>query len=280
MKHIEGAFRGYKDVELYYQGWLPADIPRVILLFVHGLADHSGRFANLVNYFVPRGYLLYGFDQRGHGKSPGLKGYIEDFSYFVDDLDKFVGFIRRKHSNTRIFMIAHSVGGTVATAYSLSHQADCAGLILSGPTLQPGASVPRGLMFIAPLLSRLIPRTGLYTIDASAISRDRSVIEAYQNDPLVYRGKIRTRLGIELLKTMKTLPAQFPEIRLPLLILQGTDDRLSNPQGSQLLYDRTGSIDKTLKKYAGFYHEIFNEPGREKVFQDMEEWLLRLCGRT
>jgi alpha-beta hydrolase superfamily lysophospholipase len=172
------------------------------------------------------------------------------------------------------------VGGTVATTYSLSHQADCSGMVLSGPTLQPGASVPRGLMLIAPLLSRLIPRTGLYTIDSSAISRDRSVIEAYQNDPLVYRGKICTRLGIELLKTMKTLPAQFPKIRLPILILHGSDDRLSNPQGSQILYDRASSMDKTLKYYAGFYHEIFNEPGREKVFQDMEEWLLRLSERT
>jgi acylglycerol lipase len=273
MKHTEGIFRAYQDVELFHQAWLPDTAPRAVLLVVHGLADHSGRFNNLVQYFVPRGYLICSFDQRGHGKSPGLKGYIDNFATFTHDLDRFVSFIRHQYSGSSVFIIAHSVGGTVATAYSLLHQDDCSGLVLSGPTLQPGASVPRGLMAIAPLLSRLIPRTGLYTIDASAISRDRSVIEAYSSDPLVYRGKIRTRLGIELLRTMRDLNSQFSKIHLPILILQGTDDRLSNPAGSRTLYERISSSDKTLKQYAGFYHEIFNEPGREEVFQDLERWL-------
>ena len=114
---------------------------------------------------------------------------------------------------------------------------------------------------------------GLYTIDASAISSDKSVVDAYIDDPLVYRGKIRTRLGVEIIRTMQSLPSKMSRISLPILILYGTADRLSEPKGSQMLYERANSSDKTLKLYDSFSHEIFNEPGREQVFADIETWL-------
>ena len=273
MKHIEGMFEGYQNLSLYYQSWLPANESKAVLLTVHGLAEHSSRYSNLVNLFVPRGYSIYGFDQRGHGRSPGRKGYIEDFSYFVNDLGIFLSFIREKHQKTRIFILGHSVGGTVATAYAVYNQAQFEGLILSGATLKAGASISPGLIAIAPLLSLLIPNVGLYTIDASAISRDKSVVDSYVNDSLVYRGKIRTRLGVEIIKTMQALPPQMARISIPVMILHGTHDRLSEPKGSQILYERVNSRDKTLKLYDGFFHEIFNEPGREQVFSDIETWL-------
>jgi lysophospholipase len=93
------------------------------------------------------------------------------------------------------------------------------------------------------------------------------------NDPLVYRGKIRARFGGEMVKIQQELPRRMPEIKLPILIMHGTADRLCDPEGSQMLYERVSSKDKTLKLYEGFYHEIFNEPGREQVFADMEAWL-------
>ena len=114
---------------------------------------------------------------------------------------------------------------------------------------------------------------GVDVIDASAISQDQAVVDAYIHDPLVYRGKIRARLGVELLKVMRVLPNLMPEIHLPILIMSGAIDRLSNPEGSQILYERVGSRDKTIKFYDGFCHEIFNEPGREQVFSDMDDWL-------
>lgn len=273
MKHLEGEFQGYRDLNLYYQCWLPDSEPKAVLLIVHGLADHSGRFHNPVDYFISKGYAVYGFDQRGHGKSPGKKGFIENFSYFVEDLSRFLGLIRKEYKDRKIIIVAHSVGGTIATAYAASHQDQFDGLILSGATLKPGASVPPALIAVAPMLSLLIPQVGLYTIDSSAISRDKSIVEAYNNDPLVYRGKISTRLGVEIIRAMRSLPSQMPGLRLPLLILHGTGDRLSELQGSRMLFERAGSKDKTLKLYEGFYHEIFNDPEREQVFKDMEAWL-------
>ncbi len=273
MEHLEAEFHGYRNYNPYYQCWLPVDEPKAVLLIVHGLADHSGRFGNLVNYFVQRGYAVFGFDFRGHGKSPGKKGYIEKFPIFVEDLKCFVDFIKNKYQNSKLFMIAHSVGGTVATEYAISHQEDIHGIILSAPTLKLGSSVPGFLVAIAPVLSFLIPRVGLYRIDASTISSDKSVVSAYINDPLVYRGKISTRLGVEIIKTIKSLSASMPKIQIPLLILYGTADRLSEPEGSRILFKLASSSDKAIKAYEGFYHEIFNEPKREIVFQDIETWL-------
>jgi len=273
MKHIEGKFKGYKNLDLYYQCWLPSDEPKAVLLVAHGLAEHSGRYINIANHFVPKGYAVYGFDQRGHGKSQGQRGYVERFSHFISDLKTFSGIIHSKHRDAKIFIVGHSVGGTIATAYAIYYHDELDGLVLSGATLKIGASVPAGLIIVARVLSLLLPKMGLDVIDASAISRDKTVVDAYVNDPLVYRGKIRACLGAELIKTIQKLPCQMPEINLPILIMHGTADRLSDPEGSQMLYERLSSKDKTLKLYEGFYHEIFNEPGHEQVFADMEAWL-------
>ncbi len=273
MKHLEDEFKGYKNLNLYYQCWLPSSEPRAVLLVVHGLAEHSGRYTNVVNHFVPKGYAVYGFDQRGHGRSQGLRGYVENLSYFINDLKTFLGVIRNKHHGAKIFIVGHSVGATIATAYAVSHQDEFDGLILSATTLKAGASIPSGLIIIARLLSLLLPKVGLYTIDASAISRDQAVVDAYVNDPLVYRGKIRTRLGVEIIKAMQALPSQVSRIHLPILIMHGTADRLSDPKGSEILYNRVNSRDKTLKLYDGFFHEIFNGPERAQVFAGMEAWL-------
>jgi len=274
MERIEGQFKGYKNLNLYYQSWLPSNEPRAVLLVVHGFAEHSGRYINVVNHFVPKGYAVYIFDQRGHGRSQGLRGYVENFSYFVNDLETFLGVIRNKHHSAKIFIVGHSMGGTIATAYAVSHQDQVDGLLLSGTALKVGAGVPSGLIIIARLLSLLLPKVGLYVIDASAISRDKTVVDAYVNDPLVYRGKIRARLGVETIKAMQMLLSQMSTIHLPILIMHGTADRLSDPKGSEILYNGVKSRDRTLKLYDGFYHEIFNEPGRERVFTDMEAWLV------
>ena len=274
MKHVESKFKGYKNLNLYYQCWLPSNEPKAVLLVAHGLAEHSGRYINIVNHFVPKGYAVYGFDQRGHGKSQGQRGYVERFSHFVSDLKTFSGIIRSKHRDAKIFIVGHSVGGTIATTYAVHYQDEFDGLVLSGATLKIGASVSPGLIIVARVLSLLLPKMGLDVIDASAISQDKTVVDAYVDDPLVYRGKIRARLGAELIKAIQILLPQMSKIHLPILIMHGTADRLSDPRGSEILYDRVSSRDKTLKLYDGFYHEIFNEPGREQVFADMEAWLV------
>ena len=273
MEHIEGRFTGCKGLNLYYQCWLPEADPRAILLVVHGLAEHSGRYTNLINHFVPKGYAIYALDQRGHGKSDGLRSHVERFSEYLDDLKTFFDIVRSEHHDNKIFLVGHSLGALVATAYSVRHQQDLAGLIVSAVIIKAGASVTPVHRAAARILSVLLPKMGVTVIDASAISQDKAVVDAYVNDPLVYRGKIRARVGAELLSTVRRMPSEMPQINLPILIMHGTADRLSNPEGSQILYDTVGSNDRTLKLYDGFYHEIFNEPGHKQVLADTEEWI-------
>jgi acylglycerol lipase len=273
MKHSEGTFKGLKNFDLSYLQWLPDGEPKAVLMLIHGLAEHIGRYTNVVNYFVPRGYAAYGFDLRCHGKSQGLKGYVERFSYFVDDARIFFDKIKKENPGKKIFLIGHSMGGLIASYYAVEHQKDLDGLVVSGPTIKVGYSISPFVLISANTLSILAPKHGVSTLNANAVSRDQKVVDAYINDPLVYRGKTRARLGAEFLNAIANIPKKMPQITLPLLIVQGGNDLLSNPSGSKLLYEKAGSKDKTLKVYEHLYHEIFNEPEHETVLADVESWV-------
>lgn len=273
MKHSEGTFLGYNNINLYYQFWEPENIPDAVLLIVHGLAEHSGRYMNPVNYFVPKGYAVCTFDLRGHGKSEGRRGYVERFSYYLEDLNIFYEKISQQHKNTRIFLIGHSIGGTIAAAYASHHHEELDGLIFSGAVSKTGASINNISILIARILSFIVPKAGVSVIEATAISQDQAVVNAYINDPLVYRGKISARLGAELISAIGKLPSEVAGITVPTLIMHGSEDRLSDPDGSKMLFNRIQIDDKKLIIYDNFYHEIFNEPGRDKVFSDTGEWI-------
>jgi acylglycerol lipase len=273
MKHKEGSFKGYQGLKLYYQYWLPDKKPKAVLLVAHGLAEHSGRYKNLVDYFVPKGYAVYALDHRGHGKSEGTRSYVDNFNDYLIDLKTFFDMVRRENKGAKIFLFGHSLGGTIATAYAVEHQDELAGLMVSGSSLLPAASISPALLAMAGVVSALLPKMGVTLLDASGISRDKAVVDAYINDPLVFRGKIPARTGAELARMWKQLPEQMPGIKLPILIMHGFADPLTNPGGSKLLFERVGSKDKTLKLYENCYHEICNEPEREQVFIDMETWL-------
>ena len=273
MQHTEGKFTGRNNFSLYRQAWLPDIAPKAILLIVHGIAEHSGRYMNLVNYFVPKGYAVYSFDLRGHGKSDGKRSYIERFSYYIDDLQTFFNLVRTENPNTKIFMVGHSMGSTISIDYALEHQSELQGLIISGTTLKLGSSISKAAILMAKILSVLMPKMGVSALDPGGISRDPAVVAAYVNDPLNYTGKLSARFGVELLKTMEMLQSGLSEINLPILIMQGSQDRISDPASSKLLFDGVSSKDKTMKIYEGFYHEIFNDPERQQVFSDMEAWI-------
>jgi acylglycerol lipase len=273
MERMEGTFKGSKGLNLYYQCWLPDANPKAVLLVVPGLAEHSGRYTNLVNYFVPKAYAVCSLDTQGHGKSEGPRCYIDKFQDYVNDVKIFSNIVHQKYGDRKIFMVGHSMGSTIAIAYAIQHQGDLGGLIISGAFLKPGSSVPSVLKVVVRAISKLFPRMGVTVVDATAISQDKAVVDAYVNDPLVYRGKVTARLVAELVKTLDELPALIPKITLPIIIMYGTNDRLCNPEGSRMLYDLVGSRDKTIKQYEGFYHEVFNEPEHLQVMADLEAWL-------
>ena len=244
-----------------------------MLLIVHGLGEHSGRYMNVVNHFVPLGYAIYGLDHIGHGKSGGMREFVERFEDFTNTLTIFYDMVTDWQEDRPIFLLGHSMGGAIVSYYLLDHQDDFTGAIISAPAVKVGGSVSQATITMGKVLSRLAPKMGLLALDVNGISRDPAVVEAYVNDPHVFHGKTPARLAAELLSAMLRITAEAGKIALPFIVVQGAKDTLVDPSGAQMLYDKASSLDKTLKIYEELYHEVFNEPERERVLKDVETWL-------
>jgi alpha-beta hydrolase superfamily lysophospholipase len=273
MQHIKGNFQGARDIKIYYQGWLPEADVKGVLLVVHGLGEHSGRYLNVVNHFVPLGYAVYGLDHIGHGKSGGPREMVESFDDFTDTLTIFHQMVADWQAGKPIFILGHSMGGLITSYYLLDHQDKFQGAIISAPAVKIGEGISQATITMAKILSRIAPKMGMVALDVNTISRDPDVVNAYVNDPLVFHGKTPARLAAEMLKAMLRVNAEVSHITLPFIAVHGSKDSLADPAGSQILYDLASSKDKTLKIYEGLYHEVFNEPEREQVLKDVELWL-------
>jgi len=273
MEHRDGFFAGVRDSAIYYQCWQPETECKAVLIIVHGLAEHCGRYMNVVNHFVPLGYAVYGLDHIGHGKSEGTRVYVERFTDYTDTLKLYFDLIRLEHPGKPVFLIGHSMGGLIGAVYLLEHQYELAGAVLSGPLAKVPDNTSPAILFVGKLLSTLLPKAGLLGVAAEGVSRDPAVVQAYVNDPLVYTGKTTARLAAELMGAVQRLNAQAATITLPLLIVQGSEDKLVDPAGAKLLYDAVSSTDKTLNVYEGLYHEVCNEPECEQVLDEIEAWL-------
>ena len=254
--HRECRFRGLKDFSIYYQSWLPDGAVRAVLLVAHGFAEHSGRYGNLVSYFLPLGWAIYIPDHRGHGKSDGERVQVERFSDYVDDLKTMFDIIRLENPEKDVFLVGHSMGSAISLLYAARFQDELAGLVTSGGGInRQGETQP--------------PRPAGQPLDTGFLSRDPEVIKAYVSDPLVYHGPIPPRLG----GMMSDVAAAVPFIRIPALIMAG--DAVTDGARSRTLFELLGSSDKTLKVYQGLRHEIFNEPEHLRVFGDMSAWFDR-----
>lgn len=273
MKHQEGSFKGIRDANIYYQYWLPEGEPKAVLLIVHGLAEHSGRYMNVVNHFVPLGYAVYGIDHIGHGKSDGTRVYVERFEDYTDTLKTYFDMVRDWQREKPIFLVGHSMGGLIGSVYLLDHQTEFSGAVISAPFLKTSGDISPAMVFVGKVLSLLMPRLGLTELEADGVCRDPAVVQAYVGDPLVYTGKVTARLGTEIGKAIGRVMAEAAKITLPILILQGSADKLVDPDGARMLYATVSSTDKTIHVYEGCYHEVFNEPERDQVLSDVETWL-------
>jgi len=273
MNHTEGTFKGIRDASIYYQAWLPDGKVKAVLLLVHGVAEHTGRYMNIVNHFVPLGFAVYGLDHVGHGRSDGQRVYVERFDDYIEPLETFYTMVKGWQPEKAIFILGHSLGGLIETYYLLDHQKDFTGAVVSAPGIKVPDTISPMTITLGKLLSKISPRAGLLALDANGVSKDPAVVKAYVTDPLVYTGKITARLAAEMLRAMKRVTDEVAAISLPMIIVQGNADKLVDPAGAQMLYDRSSSSDKTLKMYEGLYHEVFNEPERGRVLADVETWL-------
>jgi acylglycerol lipase len=273
MKTFEGELLGQKGLKLYFQGWLPEKEIRAVIIIVHGIAEHSGRYAAIGQYLAEKGYAAFAMDHRHHGQSEGIKGRVDKFRYFVDDLKSFYEHVRAENPNKEIYILGHSMGAAIGLALAIDLGVQPAGLIISGAPLRANPYLPKPVIALLRTMAVLLPYLGLYKMNSSQLSKDPEVVDAYDHDHLVFRGKITAGLGVELLWQARHLEKGLSKIKAPILVLHGQADRVCQPVAAAILNRKASSLDKNIKIYPGLQHEILNEPERERVFADISDWL-------
>lgn len=273
MRHHEGTFRAYDGETIHHQAWLPDGGARAVVLLVHGLGEHSGRYEHVARTLVDAGYAVHAHDHRGHGTSTGKRAFVRHYDELLRDLHQFRTLVEREHPDLPVVLLGHSMGGNVAMGYTLANQEGLAALVLSGPALKVGDEFSPVQLKVFSAMAKVAPGLRPQGLSAEAISRDPAVVEAYLNDPLVYTGKISAGLGAALIGAMESFPERYDQLRLPILVLHGTDDQLADVAGSRELEARAVNADLTARYYEGLYHEVFNEPERDRVLADLTAWL-------
>lgn len=248
---------------------------KAVIMLVHGYGEHSGRYQHVIEALAENGYDVYTLDHRGHGKSDGLRAYVDGFDIIVRDLKAYYDQIAPQHPDSKFFMIGHSMGALISLYYTLKHQETLAGLITSGPPLTAEEGVSPLLLMAASTLNKLIPTAPIVNAITASLASDPSVDEAFQRDPLTYKGKMRVRTGVSISETSRYVREHLANLKLPVLFLHGEADGICPPSGSKLAYKTASSTDKTIKLYPGMMHEIFNERERSIVLADVVDWLNR-----
>ena len=273
MNHVEGNFRGIRNANIFYQGWVPDGNVKAVILIIHGLGEHCGRYMNVVNHFIPLGFAVYGLDHLGHGKSDGEREVVKTFDDFTTNLSSYYSMVKTWQPSLPIFLLGHSMGGLIVSYYLLDHQSDFKGAIISAPSVKIPSNITPLTVWMGKILSAVAPKAGILSLDPTGLSRDQEVVKAYINDPLVFHGKTPARLAAEMLNAMSRVKQAVNKISLPLIIIQGSADRLVDPGGAQMLFTEASSKEKTLKLYEGYYHEVLNEPDKARVLKDLETWV-------
>ncbi len=278
MNESEGRFKGVGDLDLYYRRWLPEAEPRAAVALVHGVGEHCGRYMNIVGPLVDDGYAVYGYDHRGHGKSPGKRVHIDDWSQYRDDLATYLAMIAAQVPGRPVVVYGHSMGSLVVLDYLLKQPTGLAGAIISGTATEPAGVGKPYLITLAKILSGMTPRLSVnLAIAAESLSRDPKALAEFDADPLI-TPNATVRWGAESLKTVDRVKAGMSEINLPLLVIHGGNDPLNLAEGSRTLCETVSHPDTTLRVYPDRLHEPHNDFGHEQVAFDILEWLARVTG--
>jgi acylglycerol lipase len=257
--------------QLLSRHWAATGDTRSVLVIMHGLKDHSAHYAALASRLAATGYSVYAFDLRGHGRSAGPRVNPSSWTDYVDDLDRFLTTVEQREPGKPIFLFGHSMGGAIAARAAELHEPKLAGLILSGPALAIDA--PPLLIAATRLIATLNPRAPALKLPNRDFSSDPAAASTMDKDELISQppGPARTAAG--LVDGMRAIWADIDRLTMPLLVLHGTADRLTAPSGSRALIEHAAAQDKSLRIYAGFFHDLLHEPKHDQVEADIHAWL-------
>jgi alpha-beta hydrolase superfamily lysophospholipase len=267
-----GSFTGAAGGEIFWQRWPANGEPKAAVVLAHGVSEHSDRYAHVAARLNSAGYDVWALDHRGHGRSQGGRANIDRMGSAVADVVTVIGMAREQAPERRLFLLGHSMGGAIALQLALDHPAEIDGLVLSAPAAALEAA-SRLELAAGRVLSAVVPNAGVFDVNADAVSRDPEVVREYVEDPRVHHGRLPARTVAELAHSIEHFEQRVPELRMPLLVMLGTGDRLVPPAAGRMVHAGADSADKELIEYEGLYHEILNEPEQQQVMDDLVRWL-------
>jgi alpha-beta hydrolase superfamily lysophospholipase len=269
----ERTFDGIGGVRIVYDTWTPDTDVRAVVILSHGFGEHARRYDHVAQRFGDDGLATYALDHRGHGRSGGKRVRVKDVSEYTADFAALVDIAGREHPGVPKIVLGHSMGGGIVFAYGSDRPTDYDLMVLSGPTVAARDAVKPIVAIVGKSVGAVLPGVPVQKLDATAVSRDPAVVDAYNRDPLVWHGKVPAGVARALLKVAETMPQRARAVTRPVLVVHGADDSLIPVNGSERLVDCLASEDVHLKVYPGLYHEVFNEPERARVLDDVVSWI-------
>jgi acylglycerol lipase len=269
---FESELKTADNLSLFVRAWEPETEGRAVVCLIHGLGEHSDRYAHVAATLNGSGYIVYAFDLRGHGRSDGIRGHAPSYDTLMDDISSFLAAAELRYPQLPLFLYGHSLGGSLVINYVLRRHPILNGVIVTAPGFRPAFAVPRWKMNMLRILYNLWPSFSVSNeLDINGLAHDPEVIRAYRSDPLVHN-RITPGLALAALKAGEWAIRQAPVFPQHILLMHGSDDPLTSVAASREFAAGAGEM-CTLKIWDGLYHEIHNEPERNQVFSTMLAWL-------
>jgi len=267
----EETFAGKGGLKLAARIWRPEAPPRAVVVINHGFLAHRGQYQWAAEQLVERGFAVYAYDMRGHGKSEGERYWVDQYQDYVEDLGTFVKLARAREPDLPVFLLGHSAGGVISTVFVQSHANLLSGFICESFAFE--VAPPEFILQASKAIAALFPHAPILALKPSDFSRDPAVVQGIIDDPLVIHTPGPAHTLAELVRAHDLIGETFGKVTLPVLIVHGTLDKATRPHGSQRFYDEAGSKDKTLKLYEGHVHDLLADVDRELVVRDMAGWM-------
>lgn len=267
----EEVWLGPDGARIFVRHWPAVGEPKASLAICHGVNSHGGQYIRAAEAFAAAGFAVTALDLRGRGKSDGERFYVESVDDYVSDLSQSIEFARSKHPELPVFLLGHSAGGVTSVTYALDYQDRIAGLICESFAFRVYA--PNFALKLLEGASHFVPHAHVLRLKMEDFSRDPEWVAALNADPLTDDEVQPVQTVAALARAGERFEREFGRITLPLLIMHGTEDKATRPDGSQQFFDAASSADKTLKLYEGHYHDLLNDIGREQVIADIIGWI-------
>lgn len=263
MNHFE--WRWNQEGETFFaQGWNPPQTKGVVCI-VHGFNEHSTRYTHVAERLCEAGYAVLTYDEFGHGRTTGKRGHAPSYDAFLDSVKFLLDEADKRFPRVKKFLWGHSMGGGIVTNYILRRQPNITGAIATGPLFKLGFEPPAFKVLLAKMMVNIYPAfTEKAELDSSAISRDKEEVRKYNADPHNH-GKITAGTFLGFFEAGKWALAHASELKIPMLLMHGTADKLTSPGGTKEFAANAPKNLVTLKLWEGFYHELHNEPEPDRT---------------